>query len=54
MKKFCVFYDVTTSYDADIQAKSKEEAANKVREVLGEVVIKQVWEVQKCVWRVNT
>ena len=48
MKKFCVVYNVTTSYDAAVSAKTKEEAIAKVREVIGsECVIEGAWPVRK-------
>ncbi|HWY33629.1 MAG TPA: hypothetical protein VNX68_03220 [Nitrosopumilaceae archaeon] len=48
MKKFCVLYSVTTSYDTTIKAKDKEEAKKKVIEVIGEPVeIDDVYEVHQ-------
>lgn len=38
LKRFNVVYNVTTSYDADVFAKSKKEAIAKVVEVIGEPV----------------
>ena len=47
MKKYCVSYNVTTSYDTTIKAETKEEAKNKVIEVIGEPIkIESVWEVK--------
>lgn len=48
MKTYCVVYNVTTSYDTEIKAKSREEAMAKVREVIGEpVTIESVWETKE-------
>ena len=38
MKTFNVLYEVTTSYDAIVKAKTKEEAREKVKEVIGEPI----------------
>ena len=47
MKKFCVFYNTTTSFEAVVKAKTKKEAKEKVREVIGEpVVIEKIWELK--------
>lgn len=47
MKNYCVCYSVTTSFDAEVTAKSKEEAVKKVIEVIGDpVAIEGVWEVR--------
>ena len=44
MKKFCVSYQLTTSYDASVSAKTKEEAIAKVKEVIGsDIVIEEAW-----------
>ena len=48
MKTYCVVYSVTTSYDAAVKAKTREEAVAKVREVIGEpVTIESVWETKE-------
>lgn len=47
MKKFAVNYNVTTSFDAVVRAKTAEEAKKKVEEVIGEPVeIESVYEVK--------
>ncbi len=46
MKMFCVVYNVTTSYDASVEAKTKEAAIEKVKEVIGaDIVVEGAWEV---------
>ncbi len=46
MRTFNVTYNVTTSYDATVKAKSEKEAKAKVIEVIGEPVeIESVHEV---------
>jgi len=46
MKTYAVNYSTTTSFDAVVKAKSKEEAKKKVIEVIGEPVeIESVYEV---------
>jgi len=48
MKEFCVVYEVTTSYDAAVSAKTKDEAIAKVKEVIGsDVVVTGTWEVKR-------
>lgn len=48
MKTYCVVYAVTTSYDAEVKAASREEAIAKVREVIGEpVTIESVWQTKE-------
>lgn len=45
-RRFNVMYSVTTSFEADVFAKSKKEAISKVVEVIGEPVhIEQVYEL---------
>lgn len=47
MKTFSVTYNFTTSYEAVVKAKNKEEAKQKVLEVIGDPVeIENVWEVK--------
>lgn len=47
MKKYCVIFNTTTSFDAVVKAKNKEEAKEKVIEVIGEPVeIESVYEVK--------
>lgn len=46
MKTFSVIYDITTSCESVVKAKSKKEAENKVREVIGEPIrIEKVYEI---------
>ncbi len=46
MKTYSVQYNTTTSYEAVVKAKNKEEARKKVEEVIGDPVeIEQVYEV---------
>jgi hypothetical protein len=46
MKKFCVLYNTTTSYDTVVVAENEKEARVKVKEVIGEPVnIESVWEI---------
>lgn len=46
-KRYCVTYSTCTSYDAAVVANNKEEAKNKVIEVIGEpVTIEDVWEIK--------
>ena len=48
MKTYAVQYATTTSFEAVVKAKSKEEAEKKVKEVIGEpIVIESSWEVKK-------
>ena len=48
MKKFCVCYQVVTSYDATVSANTKEEAIAMVREVIGsDVIIEGAWPLRK-------
>ena len=48
MKTFSVLYATTTSYEAVVKAKTKEEAKNKVLEVIGSPVkIEKVFEIRK-------
>jgi len=47
MKKFCVVYNVITSYDVSVKAKTKEEAIEKVKEVIGaDAVIEGAWAIR--------
>lgn len=47
MKKFCVIYSVTTSYDASVSAKNAEEAKKKIIEVIGDdAEIDGAWEIK--------
>ena len=46
MKTFSVQYSITTGCDATVQAKSKEDAIKRVREIIGnDCQIESVWEV---------
>lgn len=46
MKTYNVQYSVTTSFDAVVKAKNREEAAKKVIEVIGEpVVVEAIYEI---------
>lgn len=48
MKKFCVVYNTTTSFDTVVKAKTAEEARAKVQEVIGDPVeIENVYELKK-------
>lgn len=38
MKKYSVTYNTTTSYEAVVQAKTKKEAEEKVKEVIGDPI----------------
>lgn len=47
MKTYNVTYNVTTSYDAVVKAKTKKEAEAKVKEVIGDPVeIEATYEVR--------
>lgn len=48
MKKFSVVYEMMTSYEAVVKAKSAKEAKKKVLDVIGDdVEITDSWEVQE-------
>lgn len=48
MKIFSVQYNTTTSYEAVVKAKNKEEAEKKVAEVIGDPVeIENVYEIRQ-------
>ena len=47
MRKFCVCYSLTVSYDSTVSAKTKEEAVAKVREVIEDAVITGAWPIRK-------
>jgi hypothetical protein len=45
MKKYCVVYSYKMVSDAEVEAKSKEEASKKVQEIIGPVQIENAYEV---------
>jgi hypothetical protein len=48
MKTYSVTYNTTTSYEAVVKAKNKEEAKKKVTEVIGDPVeIEHIYEVNR-------
>jgi hypothetical protein len=48
MKKFCVAYNITTTYDASVSAETKKEAMAKVQEVIGSgAVMEGAWELRE-------
>lgn len=47
MKTYCVVYEVTVSYDAEVRAKNRKEAIITVQNVIGEPLkVLDVWEVK--------
>jgi hypothetical protein len=47
MKKFCVVYNVTTSYDISVKSKTKDEAIAKVKGFVGDdIVVEDAWEIK--------
>jgi hypothetical protein len=45
--KYAVIYTITTSWDAVVEAENKLEAKKKVKEVIPDAKIEDIWEVEE-------
>ena len=45
--KYTVIYAITTSWDAVVEAENKLEAKKKVKEVIPDAKIENIWEVEE-------
>lgn len=46
MKKFAVYYERKTIEELIVKAKSEEAVIKKIKEVLGDIEIQDIWEVR--------
>jgi len=46
MKKYCVVYSITISTDTVIEATTRIEAGNKLKEVIPDAAIEDMWEIK--------